>query len=46
VPRLASFTLTFPVVFGAALLVAVVMLPLVTPLGARPWLVVPWSDAR
>jgi flagellar biosynthetic protein FliR len=46
VPRLASFTLTFPVVFGAALLVAVVMLPLVTPLGARPWLVVPWSDTR
>lgn len=43
VPRLASFTLAFPVVFGAALLVAIVMLPLVAPLGARPWLIVPWS---
>jgi flagellar biosynthetic protein FliR len=43
VPRLASFTLAFPVVFGAALVVAVVTVPLVAPLGARPWLVVPWS---
>ncbi|HTW83730.1 MAG TPA: flagellar biosynthetic protein FliR [Candidatus Sulfotelmatobacter sp.] len=43
VPRLASFTLAFPVVFGAALLVAVVLVPLLAPLGARPWLVVPWS---
>ncbi|MEA2663189.1 MAG: flagellar biosynthesis protein FliR [Candidatus Eremiobacteraeota bacterium] len=43
VPRFASFTLAFPVVFGAALLVTVVTVPLLAPLGARPWLVLPWG---
>ena len=46
VPRFASFTLAFPVVFAAALLLTIVTLPLAAPLGARPWLVLPWSSAR
>ena len=46
VPRFSSFTLAFPVVFGAVLVVTLISLPLLTPLGARPWLVVPWTVAR
>jgi flagellar biosynthesis protein FliR len=46
VPRFASFTLTFPVVFAAALVVTVVTVPLLAPLGARPTLVLPWSSGR
>ena len=46
VPRFSSFTLAFPAVFAAALLVAVISVPLLAPAGARPWLVVPWSGAR
>ena len=43
VPRFASFTLGFPIVFAAALLVTIAALPLLTPLGAHPWLVMPWA---
>lgn len=43
IPRLASFTLAFPLVFGAALCVTVVTVPLLVPAGARPWLVLPWE---
>jgi hypothetical protein len=32
-------------VFAAALLVTLVTVPLVVPLGARPWLVLPWGGA-
>jgi flagellar biosynthetic protein FliR len=46
VPRFSTLTLAFPAVFAAALLVTVVTLPVLAPLGARPWLVVPWSSAR
>jgi flagellar biosynthesis protein FliR len=42
VPRFSSFALSFPVVFGGALLVTLAMLPLVAPLGARPLLPLPW----
>ena len=42
VPRFSSFTLAFPVTFAAAVLVTLATLPLVAPLGARPWLVFPW----
>ena len=45
VPRFSSFSLTFPIVFAAALVVTVAAVPLLIPLGARPWLVLPW-DAR
>jgi hypothetical protein len=43
VPRLSSFTLAFPAVFAAGLLVTIATLPLLAPLGARPWLILPWS---
>jgi flagellar biosynthetic protein FliR len=46
VPRFGSFSLAFPLVFGAALCVTVVTLPQLIPLGARPWLIVPWEAAR
>lgn len=42
VPRFSSFTLAFPIVFAAALLVTIAAVPLLAPLGAHPWLVVPW----
>jgi flagellar biosynthesis protein FliR len=46
VPRFSSFTLAFPAVFAAALIVTVSTVALLAPLGARPWLVLPWSAAR
>ena len=46
VPRFSSFTLSFPLVFAAALLVTVVSVPLFAPLAARPWLVVPFASVR
>jgi len=46
VPRFSSFTLAFPAVFAAALIVTLATVPLLAPLGARPWLVLPWGGAR
>jgi flagellar biosynthesis protein FliR len=46
VPRFSSFSLTFPIVFAAALIVTVTTAPLLIPLGARPWLVLPWESVR
>ena len=46
VPRFSSFTLSFPAVFAAALIVTVATVSVLAPLGARPWLVLPWSDTR
>ena len=46
VPRFSSFTLAFPVVFAAALVVTGLTLPLLAPLGARPWLLLPWDAPR
>jgi flagellar biosynthesis protein FliR len=46
VPRFSSFTLSFPIVFAVALLVAIVTLPLYAPLAARPTLVVPYAIGR
>jgi hypothetical protein len=43
VPRFSSFSLAFPIVFAAALLVTLATVPLLAPLGARPWLVLPWG---
>jgi flagellar biosynthetic protein FliR len=37
VPRFSTFTLTFPVVLGCALLATLAAVPLVLPLSARPW---------
>ena len=44
VPRFASFSLTFPVVFAGALIVTIAGIPLLTPLAAHPWLVLPWAE--
>lgn len=46
IPRFQSFTLSFPVVFAAALLVCIVMVPLLFPLAGRPWLNLPFLGAR
>ncbi|GAC1584915.1 MAG: hypothetical protein NVS3B7_20070 [Candidatus Elarobacter sp.] len=46
VPRFSSFSLSFPVVFAGALVVTLVTVPLLAPLGARPWIVLPWGVAR
>jgi flagellar biosynthetic protein FliR len=41
IPRFASFTLTFPLVFGIILLATLVTLPFAATLAGRPWLHVP-----
>ena len=46
VPRFGGFSLAFPAVFAGALALTVMTLPSLIPLGARPWLVVPWETAR
>jgi len=43
VPRLANFSLSFPVVFGVAIVVALTGIPLFAPLSAHPWLVLPFG---
>jgi flagellar biosynthetic protein FliR len=43
VPRLASFSLAFPVVFAAAIIVTLSGIPLFAPLSAHPWLVLPFA---
>jgi flagellar biosynthetic protein FliR len=46
VPRLASFSLSFPIVFAAAIVVTVIGVPLFAPLAAHPWLVLPFEPVR
>ncbi len=46
VPRLASFSLAFPVVFAAAIVVTLAGIPLFAPLAAQPWLVLPFGTRR
>lgn len=46
VPRFASFTLSFPIVFAAAVLVAIATLPLYGTLAAHPIIVVPYGAGR
>jgi flagellar biosynthesis protein FliR len=43
VPRLASFSLAFPVVFAAAIVITLTAIPLFAPLPAHPWLVLPFA---
>ena len=38
VPRLSTFTLSFPLVFATAVVATIVALPLVLPLAAHPWI--------
>ena len=46
VPRFSSFTLSFPIVFAVAILVALATLPLYGPLAAHPLMLVPYSVGR
>jgi flagellar biosynthesis protein FliR len=46
VPRFSSFTLSFPIVFAVAILVAIATLPLYGPLAAHPLLPVPYGMNR
>ena len=46
VPRFSSFTLSFPLVLAAALLVAIATLPLYAPLAAHPLMLMPDAAAR
>ncbi|GAC1418676.1 MAG: hypothetical protein NVSMB64_28270 [Candidatus Velthaea sp.] len=46
VPRFASFTLAFPIVFAAALLVTLATVPLFAPLAAHPWMLSPYGPNR
>lgn len=43
VPRLANFSLSFPVVFAAAIIVTLAGIPFFAPLAAHPWLVLPFG---
>lgn len=45
VPRLANFSLAFPVVFAVAIVVALTGIPLFAPLSAHPWFVLPFRAA-
>ncbi len=42
IPRFASFTLSFPIVFGGAVIATAIAVPLLFPLSARPWLWLPF----
>jgi flagellar biosynthetic protein FliR len=44
IPRFASFTLTFPIVFAIVLLATLATLPFATNLAGHPWLHVPILD--
>jgi flagellar biosynthetic protein FliR len=46
VPRFSSFTLSFPLVFAAALLITIATVPLFAPLAAHPWLLAPYAGSR
>lgn len=41
VPRFSSFTLAFPIVFAATILVTIATIPVLAPLAARPWTLAP-----
>lgn len=46
IPRFASFTLSFPIVFGAALTATILAIPLLFDRSAAPWLQLPFSSVR
>ncbi|MEO7038772.1 MAG: flagellar biosynthetic protein FliR [Candidatus Elarobacter sp.] len=45
-PRFSSFSLSFPAVFAAALVVTLSTVAWISRLGAQPWLVLPWELGR
>jgi flagellar biosynthetic protein FliR len=44
IPRFANFTLAFPVVFGAVLIVTIVTFPYIVPTAMKPWLYTPFLE--
>ena len=46
IPRLASITLSFPIVFAIALVAAILSVPALFPASGRPWLWLPYGAAR
>jgi flagellar biosynthetic protein FliR len=46
VPRFASFTLSFPIVFGLALIATIAAVPLLFSASATPWFRVPFLEQR
>lgn len=46
VPRFSSFTLSFPLVFAAALLITIASVPLFAPFAAHPWLLAPYAGTK
>ncbi len=46
IPRFQSFTLSFPIIFGAALGVTAIMVPVLFPLAGRPWLQLPFLGPK
>jgi flagellar biosynthesis protein FliR len=46
IPRFAAFTLSFPIVFGLALIATLLAIPLLFSQSAVPWIRVPFLEAR
>lgn len=46
IPRFAAFTLSFPIVFGAALIATLIAVPLLFSQSASPWLRIPFLETR
>lgn len=46
IPRFQSFTLSFPIIFGAALVVTAIMVPVLFPLAGEPWLQLPFLGSK
>lgn len=46
IPRFAAFTLSFPIVFGAALVATLIAVPLLFAQSASPWMRIPFLETR
>ena len=46
IPRFAAFTLSFPIVFGAAILATLIAVPLLFPQSASPWMRIPFLETH
>jgi len=46
IPRFAAFTLSFPIVFGAALIATLIAVPLLFAQSASPWMRIPFLETH
>lgn len=46
IPRFAAFTLSFPIVFGAAVIATLIAIPLLFPQSASPWMRIPFLETH